>query len=160
MGWVGDIIKGASGGVIEGIGNTIKKFVTTDADRMQMQKELEEILQKRDSDIESTIRSELTAKAGVLKMELQQGDNYTKRARPTVVYFGLVIIALDFIARAIMMVSRMKGMLVPEGFELPSTMIPQEFWLAWGGIVSTWVIGRSAEKRGTRNKITSFITGS
>ena len=42
----------------------------------------------------------------------------------------------------------------PEPFELPT-----EFWLAWGGIVSTWSIGRSAERRGARNKAVSLVTG-
>jgi len=38
--------------------------------------------------------------------------------------------------------------------------LPGEFWMAWGGIVATWSVGRSAEKRGTMNRLTSVITGS
>ena len=28
--------------------------------------------------------------------------------------------------------------------EIPA--LPDQFWLAWGGVVSVWVVGRSAEK--------------
>ncbi len=76
---------------------------------------------------------------------MQSGDNFTRRARPSVVYFGLIMIALDLFLRV------WKGMEV-------STLLPQEFWIAWGGIVSTWVVGRSAEKRGVRNKVVDFLT--
>lgn len=139
------IISGTAGQLITDIGSTVRKFITTDGDRMAMQTELEKILQKRDSEIEQTIRTELSAKADIIKAEMQSGDNFTRRARPSVVYFGLIMIALDLFLRV------WKGMEV-------STLLPQEFWIAWGGIVSTWVVGRSAEKRGVRNKVVDFLT--
>lgn len=152
MGWLGDILTGSLGSTVSTIGDTVKKFVTTDGDRMQMQKELEAILQKRDSEVEQTIRTELGAKERIMVAEITQGDNYTKRARPTVVYFGLVLIAVNYclvpLAQILM------------GVKAEALDLPAEFWMAWGGIVSTWVIGRSAERRGSRNKVTSFITGS
>jgi hypothetical protein len=86
--------------------------------------------------------------------EMNQGDNYTKRARPTVVYWGIVAITIDFLARTAMAMFDLMPLA-----SIPKTFLPTEFWVAWGGIVSTWVVGRSAEKRGTRNKVTDFITG-
>jgi hypothetical protein len=153
MSLIADIFAGSLGSTVEAIGSTVKKFVTTDKDRMAMQTELEEILQRRDSEVEQTIRTELAAKERVLVAELQQGDTFTKRARPSVVYFGLAAITVDLVFRIGMV---LRGVPVSE---MPSTFIPTEFWYAWGGIVSTWVIGRSAEKRGARNKVTDFITG-
>jgi len=44
--------------------------------------------------------------------------------------------------------------------DVPSFPLPQEFWLAWGGIVATWSVGRSMEKRGVRSQIVGTITGS
>ena len=150
--FIGKILGGSLGEAVSSIGNTVRKFVTTDSDRMQMQAELERILQKRDSEVEQTIRSELEAKSKIIEAELNQKDNYTKRARPTVVYFGLVIICFNYcIVPSIQSV---------KGIPLEVFALPTEFWVAWGGIVSTWVVGRSAEKRGERNKVTSFITGS
>lgn len=149
--FLGQIFGGSLGSVVSEIGNTVKKFVTTDGDRMKMQTEIEVILQKRDSEIEATIRTELNAKSRIIEAELNQSDKYTKRARPTVVYFGLVVILFNYCV--VPSVQTLSGLLV-ESFALPT-----EFWVAWGGIVSTWVIGRSAEKRGTRNKVTSFISG-
>jgi cytochrome c-type biogenesis protein CcmH/NrfG len=145
------VFSGTLGKTIAAVGDTVKKFVTTDQDRMRLQNELEGLLQKRDSEVEQTIRAELDAKERVLVAELSQGDAYTKRARPTVVYFGLLVVFFNYC-------------LVPAiqtftGQEVSPWDLPAEFWLAWGGIVSTWVIGRSAEKRGTRNKVTGFITG-
>lgn len=148
---IASILGGSLGKTVESLGTVVKKFVTTDNDRMDAQKELEVILQKRDSEIEQTIRAELTAKSSIIKAEMAQGDNYTKRARPSVVYYGLGAITIDLIIRCIML---FKG-----SSDIPLTMLPDQFWWAWGGIVSTWVVGRSAEKRGMRNKVTDFITG-
>ena len=63
---------------------------------LEMLKEMESLLQKPDSEIEQTIRAELGAKARALVAELAQGDNYTKRARPTVVYAGLIFIFYNY----------------------------------------------------------------
>lgn len=151
MSIISDLISSGLGTTISSIGDTVKKFITTDNDRMKMQTELEQILQKRDSEIERTIQTELAAKGKIIEAELNQGDKYTKRARPTVVYFGLVVILYNYcIIPSIQLINS-----IPlQAFELPT-----EFWVAWGGIVSTWVLGRSSEKRGNRDKITSFITG-
>lgn len=151
MSFISDILGSTFGKTIEGIGNTVKKFITTDQDRMQAQLELESLLQQRDSEVEATMRKELGAKERILVAELQQGDKFTKRARPSVVYFGLCMIFINYCLMP--MIQYWK--------ELPITAfdLPTEFWAAWGGIVATWSIGRSAEKRGTRNKVTSFIVG-
>lgn len=146
------IIGSGLGSTIEGIGNTIRKFVTTDSDRIKLQNELTVILQKRDSEIEQTLRAELEAKSKIIEAELNQGDNYTKRARPTTVYFGLVVI---FYNHCVIPTIQMIQEIEVQAFDLPT-----EFWIAWGGIVATWSVGRSAEKRGNKNKVTSLITGS
>ena len=149
--FISKILGGSLGEVVSSVGNTVRKFVTTDTDRMQMQVELELILQKRDSEIERTIQSELNAKEKIIVAELQQGDTFTKRARPTTVYFGLVVIFYNYCL--------IPTIQIVKGVPLQQFILPTEFWCAWGGIVATWSIGRSSEKRGTRNKVTSFITG-
>lgn len=151
MSFIENILSSSFGSTVESIGTVVKKFVTTDKDRMQAELELETLLQKRDSEIESTMRQQLEAKERILVAELQQGDKFTKRARPTVVYFGLSMIFVNYCLMPIL--QYLKDMPITS-FDLPT-----EFWAAWGGIVATWSIGRTAEKRGVKNKITSFIVG-
>ena len=82
---------------------------------------------------------------------MAQGDNYTKRARPTVVYVGLAVIVLNYCIAPI--VANFSNITIPE------LSLPTEFWVAWGGIVATWSVSRTAEKRGSRNKAVKSITG-
>ena len=113
-----------------------------------------EMIQARDSEIEETLRAEMQAKERVIVAELQQGDKFTKRARPSLVYVGLLLALLEVILR-IVLILQGKGM--PEGL---TTVVPPQFWAAWTGVTGTWVIGRSVERRGVKNRIVSAITGS
>ncbi|KKL44578.1 hypothetical protein LCGC14_2364290 [marine sediment metagenome] len=138
-----------------GIGKIVKDvsgaFDLTGEKKHAFELSLEQSLQKRDSELEETFRAELVAKERVLVAELQQGDNYTKRARPTVVYAGLVFIGINYVLVPIM----------ARFFNLPTDPIPlpPEFWYGWSGIVGTWSIGRSLERRGARNRVLGAITG-
>ena len=82
---------------------------------------------------------------------MNQGDSYTKRARPTIVYSGLLFIF--FVHVLFPMVSWFKSTTLPE------LALPTEFWWAWTGVYSIWIVGRSTEKNGISNKVTSLITG-
>lgn len=139
------------GGLVQSISNVADKFITTDDEKNAFMVEMEQVLQKRDSEIEQTIRAELNAKERIIVAEMSQGDNYTKRARPTVVYAGLVIIAFNYCV-----VPTLQSLL---GAEVDPFMLPAEFWMAWGGCVGIWTIGRSVEKRGNRNAVTQTVTG-
>lgn len=152
MSWFTDLFTGATGSIIENIADAADRFIETPEDKAKFKLEIESLLQKRDSEIEQTIRAELQAKERVLVAELNQGDNYTKRARPTVVYAGLGFIFLNYV------LFPLTALLA--GVESKSLAdLPAEFWMAWGGICSSWVIGRSMEKRGVRNPVVSTITG-
>ena len=152
MSWFTKIFSGSVGTLVEQVGGVVDQFHLSGEEKQKFKLELEALLQKRDSEIEETIRTELQSKERVLVAELTQGDSYTKRARPTVVYAGLVFMFLNYCI--IPAIQSLAGAVV-EPFELPT-----EFWVGWSGIVATWSIGRSAEKRGARNRLTSIITGS
>ena len=152
MSWFTKIFSGSVGTLVEQVGGVVDQFHLSGEEKQKFKLELEALLQKRDSEIEETIRTELQSKERVLVAELTQGDSYTKRARPTVVYAGLVFMFLNYCI--IPAIQSLAGAVV-EPFELPT-----EFWAGWSGIVATWSIGRSAEKRGARNRLTSIITGS
>ena len=109
----------------------------------------------------------------IIVAEMQQGDNYTKRARPTVVYAGLVFMAVVYVIipsiikviLAISIATKAPGELattkavIAELAGLTRLELPQEFWWAWSSVVGIWAIGRTAEKRGMANKLVQMITG-
>ncbi len=152
MSWFGKLFSGGVGSVITAVGDVADRFIETDDEKRLFKQEMAVIVQARESELEQTIRAELSAKERILVAELNQGDNYTKRARPTVVYFGLVLIGVNYCVFPVLAAfADYNGPLA-----LP---LPTEFWAAWGGIVATWSIGRSAEKRGASSPISRMITG-
>ncbi|MFH1885159.1 MAG: holin family protein [Pseudomonadota bacterium] len=104
----------------------------------------------------------LNAQRDIMVAELSQGDAYTKRARPSIVYMGLAFIGLVHVI--LPMVAWV--VLVSTGKPLtgmPTVALPGEFWAAWGGVCSVWVIGRSLEKKsagGLAGRAAGLITGS
>jgi hypothetical protein len=158
MSWFTRIFSAGASTLVERIGEVADRFITTDKERNDFKLQVEQLLQKRDAEIEQTIRAELSAKERILVAELKQGDAYTKRARPTVVYAGLAFIGINYVL--IPLIARLALAFGMEGIDTsPLADLPAEFWAAWGGICATWVVGRSAEKRGSRNRMIETITG-
>lgn len=151
MSFISKIFSGGISDIVSSVGDTVKKFVTTDKDRLEFQRDLENILTTRMSKVEDSLMTELGAKERIIVAELQQGDKFTKRARPSVVYFGLVMIFVNY---CIMPTIQYWQDLPITRFDLPS-----EFWYTWGAVVSTWSVGRTMEKKGIKNKFTSLIMG-
>jgi hypothetical protein len=112
--------------------------------KMQAQMKLQELIEERENKI-------IDAQREIMVAEMNQGDNYTKRARPTVVYGGLLVIFLNNMA--LPWIAHFMSQTIPQ------ITLPSEFWWAWGGCVSVWMIGRTAERRGANDKIVSMITG-
>ena len=152
MSWLSDLFSGSVGDLVKSVGSVVDDFHMSGEEKQRLKMEMQQLIQRRESEIEETIRSELKAKERVLVAELQQGDNYTKRARPTVVYAGLVFIFFNYV-----LVPTIQSL---TGATIQSFELPVEFWAAWGGIVATWTIGRTAEKRGASSRMTRAITGS
>jgi len=135
------------GSVADLAGTVVERFFPpkmTGAEKAQAQVQIQAMIQKRENAL-------VEAKKAIVVSEMQQGDNYTKRARPTLVYAGLVFIALVYVIFPITAFFTARPM--------PELALPGEFWAAWGGVCSIWVIGRSAEKKGAANKLVSMITG-
>lgn len=146
------LFSATAGKVINAAGSVIDRFVHSPDEAAQMKLEFAQLIEARDSELEETIRAEMDAKARVIEAELKQGDKFTKRARPSVVYGGLLLVAINHVA--------LPWIAYFTGSAPPAIEIPAMFWTAWGGICATWVIGRTAEKRGAGNRLTSLITGS
>lgn len=151
------------GGIFGGIGDIVKsstkildKFVEDKGESeerkqalIMFESELRSNLEKASieaevrirSEIESSIRIEMESKAKIMEAELKQDDKYVKRARPTIVYsypfmlLLLLVASISFSAFGI-------------DFNIPDEVegVLQSFSIAWGGVVGTYVIGRSKEK--------------
>ncbi|MCV2883319.1 holin family protein [Aestuariibacter sp. AA17] len=152
MGLLTDIFSTGTSSLISSVAKVADQFITTDEERNAFKVQMAALIQKRESEIEQTLRSEQRAKQAILSAELNQDDKFTKRARPMLVYFGLLMIATNYMVFPIL-----SRFLDVSSTPLPS--LPMEFWAGWSGIVATWCIGRSAEKIGATNKVTRLVTG-
>ena len=145
------IITSIIGTVIKPVTELVDNLTTTQEEKLELKAAMLASQMQLEVEVEKAIAAETQAKSQVMVAELQQGDNYTKRARPTVVYAGLGIAFVNNLA--LPWVAHFTGHVVPD------IQMPTEFWLGWSGIVATWVIGRSAERRGVQNKFIAAVTG-
>ena len=143
----GDIITKALGPVL----GMVDDLHTSGEEKLAVKAQMMETQVALAIELEKASAVEAEAKKAVLVAELQQGDAYTKRARPTVVYAGLVLALVNHVV--LPWVSHFVGS-APPPIELPVM-----FWTAWGGICGTWVISRTMERRGVQNQMISTITG-
>ena len=155
MGIFGKIINAISSplGLAKEVAGIAGKLFGSPEEQHEFELAAATLIQTRDSEIEETLRAEMQAKERVLVAELQQGDKFTKRARPSLVYVGLLLAVLEAGLRIVLVV---QGQSFPEGL---TTVVPAQFWVAWTGVTGTWVIGRSVERRGVKNSVVSAITG-
>lgn len=152
MSWLTNLVGGGAKGLIDGIAGAADRFITTGDEKNAFKLEMQKLVTARMSEIEETARSELQARENIMVSEMKQGDNYTKRARPTIVYTGLGAIVFNYCV--VPLLQTVMGKTI-DPFSLPT-----EFWMAWGGVVGIYAIGRSAEKRGSQNPVVQAITGS
>ena len=150
-GWMGKIFAGGIGSLAEKLGGVADRFIHSKDEQAQFKLDMETLLQQAGSELEQTMRTELQSKERIMVAELTQGDNYTKRARPTVVYFGLAVIAWNY--------SVVPFMGAVMEMSMPLMPLPAEFWYAWGGVVATWSVGRTMERRGAKNNLLTLVTG-
>lgn len=130
LGKIGSVL---TGGVASKIGTLLDELHVSGEEKQAFILKHEELLQARASEVEQTIRQELEVSARIIEAEMASGDNYTKRARPTIVYVGLALA----VAKAVL-----------SGWGIEIT-IPIDFWYVWGSVCAVWSVGRSAEKRGS-----------
>lgn len=116
----------------------------SDDEKAKTELELQELFKRHE-------RARIDAQKDIIVAEMQQGDNYTKRARPSVVYMGLGFIMLIHVLFPIIAFFT-KG-------TVPTLSLPEEFWWSWTGCVSIWTIGRSVEKIGKKSSFINIITG-
>jgi hypothetical protein len=136
--------------ILDTVFNVVDELSLSDEEKATTKLALQTKILEHEKVMEETLQVEMTAKAEVMKAELAQGDNYTKRARPTVIYGGLVLAAAQ-LAFAL-------PWFRTEGVD--PAVLPAQFWVPWAGIVGTYAIGRTMEKKGVSNAFTKIVTGS
>lgn len=112
--------------------------------KLEAQMDLQRMLEIRENTV-------IEAQKAITVAEMNQGDAFTKRARPMIVYAGLCFIFLVHVL--------LPCLAFFKGTPVPSLSLPEEFWWAWSGVCGVWVLGRTWEKKGTGGAITSAITG-
>lgn len=152
MGLLGGIFGSTIGKIIGEVKNIVDEFHTSGEEKAEFSLRLEAILTDRLSEAEDTLRTEITAKERIMVAEMNQEDKYTKRARPTIVYSGLVLIFLDFAVRV-------AAYFFAPDLPQPSGFVEVAFLATWGSVCGVYSIGRTAEKRGVNNRAVSAITG-
>jgi hypothetical protein len=148
------LFSGGLSEIVNSVGGIVDKFTLSKEEKNAFKLEMQSRLMQIDKEMEETYRTELETRADIIKAEMAQGDRYTKRARPTIVYAGLVFIFILYVL--VPVISYLMGNDVSE----PPINLPEEFWWAWGTVVGVYGAGRSAEKMGVVNKITNLATGS
>jgi len=136
------------GSIADFAGTIVNKIFPPSADpneKLKAQTEIQKMIESRENAV-------IDAQKSIIVAEMQQSDNFTKRARPTVVYAGLAFIFFDHVFLPIYSFFA--------GGEMPTVSLPSEFWWAWTGAVGIWMVGRTMEKRGSSSDLMKKITGS
>ena len=142
MSFLEKIFSGGAGSIVKEVGDLADKFITTSEEKQAFRVKVEEVLNARFAKAEETAQTEINAKRDIIVAELTQGDNYTKRARPTIIYVGLFMALFNYTIAPFIsaMVSKV----------IPLLTIPAEFWTIWGGVCGLYVWKRSQEKTGAK----------
>ncbi len=141
------------GSVADFASGIVNRFFPPDmapGEKAKKEIELQGILSKREMNM-------ATAQKDIIVAELQQGDNFTKRARPMIIYSGLLFIFLVHVV--IPIASWIYTFATLEKITFEALSLPREFWLTWGGVCSVYSWGRSREKSGHKSKLIGLITG-
>lgn len=155
MSFLSKLFSGGISDVVDSVGGLLDKFTLSKEEKEEIKLEMQSRLIQVENELEQTYRKELDARADIIKSEMAQGDSFTKRARPSIIYAGLIFI---FIVHVLVPVIAYIGGTPNES--LPVINLPEEFWWAWATVVGVYGAGRSAEKLGVTNKITNLATGS
>ena len=150
MGLISKLFSGGVSEIAGGVKSIIGSLKLDPAKKAETELAVDKLVYDKFAKMEDSFQTEIQAKERIIVAELNQGDNFTKRARPSIIYTGLAIVIVNWLAQYICAFA---------GVAPPEAPVPAEFWVGWSGLAATYSIGRSFEKRGVSNKVVSFITG-
>ncbi len=143
-----DLLGGVFGKVLEQGAAIADEFTLSKEEREEFRQKDAERMLKLQQAVEETVQARYAAVASTIRAEMEHGDSFTKRARPSLVYTGLAMFV---------------GQMIGSGFGVTFT-IPEQFIFTWGGVCGVWVLGRSVERVKTKNngiigKVADAVTG-
>ena len=95
-----DLIGGLFGKVLEQGAAIADEFTLSKEEREEFRQKDEERLLKLQEAVEDTVQARYAAVAGIIRAEMEHGDNFTKRARPSLVYAGLGMFIVQMLGPA------------------------------------------------------------
>lgn len=165
MAWWKRIFSSAGKGILDSVGDILDDHITSKEEKAEILVKLEQVFQARLTELEVTARAEMESTVRVIEAEMQQDDNYTKRARPTIIYTGLAIAVLKLIVIPFAIVPAFLAVgdsaMVEYFDKLAVERMPLEveFFGAWAVVCSVYAWGRTREKQGDRSAISQAMTG-
>ena len=140
---ISNIVTGGIKDIAEGAIKVIDQFVETPQEKQQAQNAIRRMQHEATLARSNEMTATINKRGEIVVAELNQGDNYTKRARPTLVYSGLLFIFLGYFVAPLIIGKQLE--------------LPVEFWVTWGGVCSVWSIGRSAERVAPTSAVSKLL---
>lgn len=142
-----NLLGGLFGKVLEQGAAIADEFTLSKEEREEFRQKDEDRILKLQQAVEETVQARYAAVAGIIRAEMEHGDNFTKRARPSLVYTGLAMFVVQML-----------------GSPWVDFTIPEQFIFTWGGVCGVWVLGRSIErvrkpKAGVVGAVVGAVTG-
>ena len=132
MSWLTDIIGGSAGTFVKDVGDTVKQFVTTDKDRLDLSVKLQEMQNEFIVSLDNNsmmYEAELTKR---LQADMQSDSWLSKNIRPMTLIFILVMYS---------------GLSISSGFDFKVTDAYVTLLGQWGMLIMSFYFGgRTIEK--------------
>ena len=135
MSWISDLITPVTGSFIKDVGDTVKQFVTTDADRMKLEQSLQQLqadFTLKMADNANAYEEQITKRQ---QNDMASDSWLSKNIRPLTLIFILTMFSL---------------MSISSGFEFQVTQAYVELLGQWGMLIMSFYFGgRTLEKMAT-----------
>lgn len=141
MSFLSSIFKNGAEGLLNGAKGIIEQFHLSPEDKVKANLEMEKLIYSQFLEVENTYRMEIESKTDIIKTELTQDDLYTKRTRPFLLRMGFYVIVIIHAALPLLFYYFPSSDNPP-----PVIVLPELFWVTWGGLGGMYFWGRSQEK--------------
>lgn len=139
MSFIDKLIGGGVAGILKGAEGIIDAVQEGKLKKAEALVQLREIADRESARTHDEIVAEIGAKERIMVAELQQGDAFTKRARPFVIYTGPFVVLL---LALLYYIAFYRGQPPP-----PTPDFVDWYLAAWAGYGSVYSWGRTQEKR-------------
>lgn len=137
-------VLGFISGLFEPVAKLVDDLVLSGEEKLKAKEKIAIIKNDFESKIMDYEKNVIDKKTEIMVAELNQEDKFTKRARPTILYSGILIVLLNNIL--LPWATYLFGLFSVTTIVLPTITLPSEFWIAWGGVAGIYSFKRTTEK--------------